>query len=106
MLYLDSVLSKNFRFYDAQIKWLAPGGLTINQLADALYAQWLAHADIKRRHGIPVTRQSALDSVAAYIRAVFVQPIAGYNAPMPPNLAPPRAPDPPRPKARKCCGQR
>ena len=104
MISPDSPLPKNFRFYDAQIKWLAPGGLTFNVLADQLYEQWLKHAAVKQRYGMIVSRDAAVITLQRYIQAVFRETVSAVAAlPQPLFVA---RPVPERPKARKCCGQK
>lgn len=106
MFAIDAPLPRGFRYYDPQIKWQAPAGLTIQQLADALYQKWVQFKDIKIRSGVPITREFAMATIAKYIQMVFGQSIAGYNAPAPPApvFRSQSAPAPAPPKRTKCCG--
>lgn len=106
MIYLDTPLGTGFRFYDPHLRWLAPGGLTPNQLADTLYNQWKKHADIKTRFRVTVSRESALATVCDYLKQVFGYTVQGYQPVL--KVAPMKvaAPDPPRVKRSKCCGQK
>lgn len=107
MISLDTPLAKSFRFYDPHVKWLAPGGLTVNQLADALYAQWLKHKDIKARSRIDVTRESALNTVVNYIKMVFNESVSGHaSIPEAGRTVPARVIIDPPPKRTKCCGRK
>lgn len=106
MISLDNPLPKGFRFYDAQMKYFAPSGYSINQITDALYAQWQEHASVRRRYGGSATREDALSAVMLYLRQTMplvVSNIPVLSAqPMPAH----RLPEPPAPKASKCCRQK
>lgn len=105
MIYLNTPLPQNFRIYDAQVKWLAPGGKTPAELADLMLVQWQKHKTIKVRHGIAPTRDSALRLISENIRLLLNDQLVGFD-----NLNAPVINAAPRPvapaKATRCCGGR